>query len=458
MNDNASRIFASGDVIQIARYLARDLDDSAKEEVLLSLKNRLLDASLGSEKEQFSWLKKLCCETPLIDTDLSADEVIRLFTLLLTRLYPKIHGHFSQNMRFTFLTDVELVIKQMPVFITLAQLQHNMLLRLQGIALSRLGYELIFTKNHEAAREKLNAAQAIIESICLEEPDNTKFMQTLSSVYENLGILEQDVSFSNAREWFVKSNEIRKQLVGIEPENPHFIDMLSDSYIFMGDIEEMSALDQSGHMSDEFYWKSYLLCKKLVAINPENDEFHRSLSIAYERIGNRRIGTSPAKARQWFLKAYNIRKKQFQYERDSRSKIDTFWVCCNKLGQVHSTMGNMQMACSWFQEGLELAERLYSMDQKNIRYNGMLAIACLRLAEEMEKNCQPNARELFLRSQEITDGWIREGLCSFDYYNLAIQALEGLERIDSVVSIFGSTEKWSKRKEEIRIMLEELNG
>lgn len=94
MSDIDFDVCVSGDVTQIMRYLASELDNQSKENLVHSLKYRLLDASRGSMEEQLSWLKTLFCESPMIDSDLSADELIRLFTFLLTKLYTNTQSFF----------------------------------------------------------------------------------------------------------------------------------------------------------------------------------------------------------------------------------------------------------------------------------------------------------------------------------------------------------------------------
>ena len=78
------------DVVNIARYLSRDLSAQEKSDAVSSLKAYLLDNSYGSESDRAGWLKSIFCEAPLLDAALDADKAITLFTLLLTKLYPDI--------------------------------------------------------------------------------------------------------------------------------------------------------------------------------------------------------------------------------------------------------------------------------------------------------------------------------------------------------------------------------
>ena len=451
MSDVMASLITSGDTLEIARYFKSDLNVKTKAEALHALKKRLLDASLGSEEEQLSWLKALFCVSPLMDTDISADEVIRLFSFLHTELYPEIWGSFPQDLLVTFLSDVELTLKHISELIQPSTQQHDSLLHLQGKILSQLGYDLTLTNKRNLAREKLTDSLDIMKNLVSKEPTNTGYNRTLSILFENFGNLEVHLSYFLASACYQDSSKIREKLVEMDPDNIGFILLLADSYFQIGDVEDM--IEQTYEKStcdvyfsdgiehhievitaDEWFRRGYLLCKKLIAMKPEDCRCQRALSRAYERIGDRRLNKYPAKALRWYLKAHIIKKKHLDNDSNSRVKLDDYWRCCNRLIRAFEETENMPQAIFWCYECLELAERLYAMDQTNFSSRFILAVACLNLAQELEKSYPGKARELYIRSNSILQSMNIKGLFSRYYLEVMNLAHNGLERIKSADS------------------------
>jgi len=445
------------DSLQIVHILSRQLSASEKADLLVHLKAHLLDQSNGNETKRMAWLKNLFCEVPLLDMELDADKAISLFTFLLNNLYPGIKGYFSQNVRIPFLMAVELVISQLREQLAINSLQTNKLYRLQAMTMSRLGAELTFTADHDAAMIKLLSAMEIMQRLLAEEPNDGKFLRTLSNIYQNLGLLERDVSSTAAFMWFEKSAEIRRLLLELEPDNPLNMDILATSYCMLGDVEEHDEKAGGGD-GKQWFLKTCQLCRRAVAIKPGDEDFQFSLSMAYERLGSMRLRhNKPKNALRWFKKFYAITKQHYDASLNSRPKIDTYWVACNMLGKTYSALNNVASARYWLFKALEIAVRLHSLDHDNIRYCGIRAMACLNLAEELESSYPQTSMKYFSRSLELTDTRIREGLRLIDYLKITISALEGLERTSKDHASPDSSACWKNRLTELETMLDQIS-
>jgi len=446
------------DSAQIVCTLSRQLSSSEKIDAVSILKAHLLDQSIGNELKRMAWLKNLFCEVPLLDMELDADKAIFLFTFLLNNLYPDIKGYFSQNVRIPFLMAVELVICQLRELLAHTQHQCNKLYRLQAMTMSRLGAELTFTADHDAAMKKLLSAMEIMQKLVVEQPNEAKSQRTLSNIYQNLGHLEKDVSSTAAFAWFEKSAVIRKQLLELEPGNPLNMDLLATSYCMMGDIEEHDNGNDDGSGGTQWFLKTYKLSRRVIAIKPEDEDYQFSLSLICERLGCLRLRQNkPERALKWFSKSYAITHQHYEANLNSRPKIDTYWVACNWLGRTYSALNDVASARDWFFKALEVAERLHALDHNNIRYCGILSMACLKLADELESSYPETAIKYFSRSLLLTESRIREGLRSIDYCNMSIAALEGLERTGKGHASPDSMACWKNRLVELQAMLDQIS-
>lgn len=445
----------AADTTHIARLLSQELSAFEKNDVLSFLTGHVMDQSNGDESARIEWLKNVFCEVPLLDAGLDADKACRLFTFLLHDLYPDIKGYFSQELRIPFLMGVELVIRQLRELLSENSQQSNKLYRLQAITLSRLGAELTYTSDHDFAMQKLLSAVEIMQRLVAEEPSNKSFQRTLSNIFSNLGILEKDVSSETAHTWFEKSAAIRKLLLESEPENPFYMELLATSYCLLGDVAEHIESDAHFEGSIEYFLKNYRLCRQAVKIKLEDENYQYALSIACERLGCLRLQhDKPEKALRWFKKSYSVTERHYEANRDSRPKIDTYWVTCNLLGRTYSALGNVASAHDWLFKALEVAERLYSCDHNNIRYCGILAMACLNLAEELEGRHHETALKYFSRSLELTEARIRNGLRSIDYCKMAIAAHEGFERTNGE---YASEASPNNRLAELKTLLDQIS-
>ena len=446
------------DAVHTIHILSRQLSASEKADVLGHLKAHLLDRSSCNELIRMAWLKKLFCEVPLLDMELDADKAISLFTFLLNNLYPEIKGYFSQEARMPLLIAVEVVICQLRGLLAKNQHQCNRLYRLQAMTMSRLGAELTFTANHDAAMNKLLSAMEIMQRLVVEEPNEARSQRTLSNIYQNLGHLEKDLSSTAAFKWFEKSAEIRKQLHELEPGNLLNMDLLATSYCMMGDIEEHGNENDDGSGGTQWFLKTYKLSRRVIAIKPEDEDYQFSLSLICERLGCLRLRQNkPELALKWFTKSYAITKQHYEANFNSRPKIDTYWVSCNWIGRTCSAMNNEASARDWYFKALEVAVRLHTLDHNKIRYCGIRAMACLKLAQELESSYPETAMKYFSRSLELTDSHIREGLRSIDYCNISIVALEGLERTSKEHATPDSSAYWKNRMAELQKMRDQIS-
>ena len=446
------------DAAHIVRILSRQLSASEKADVLGQFKAHLLDHSNDNELQRMAWLKNQFCKVPLLDMELDADKTIILFTFLLNNLYPDIKGYLSQNLRIPFLMAVELVICQLRELLADSQHQSNKLYRLQAMTMSRIGAELTFTTDHDAAMNKLLSAMEIMLRLVVEEPNEAKSQRTLSNIYQNLGHLEKDVSSTAAFKWFEKSAEIRNQLVELEPNNLLNVDLLATSNCMLGDIKELENENEDGDGGTLWFMKSYKLSRRVITIKPEDEDYQYSLSLICERLGCLRLRQNkPEQALKWFIKSYAITHKLYEANLNSRPKIDTYWVACNWLGRTYSALNDVTSARDWFFKALEVAERLHALDHNNIRYCGILAMACLKLADELESSYPETAMKYFSRSLQLTDSRIREGLRSIDYCNISIAALEGLERTSKGHASPDAVACWKNRLVELQTMLDQIS-
>jgi len=71
------------------------------------------------------------------------------------------------------------------------------------------------------------------------------------------------------------------------------------------------------------------------------------------------------------------------------------------------------------------------MDQTNLNYRFILAVACLNLAPELEKSYPSKARELYIRSNSTLQSMNIKGLFSRGYLEVMNLAHNGLERVKS---------------------------
>jgi tetratricopeptide (TPR) repeat protein len=107
-----------------------------------------------------------------------------------------------------------------------------------------------------------------------------------------------------AARFYQQSLTIAERLAALDPDNTDYQRDLSISCNKLGDLARAA-----GQVSEaaRFYQQSLTIAERLAALDPDNTDYQRDLSVSYERLAVLAEKTDPEKALRWVSKAVTLR-------------------------------------------------------------------------------------------------------------------------------------------------------
>ena len=110
-----------------------------------------------------------------------------------------------------------------------------------------------------------------------------------------------------------------------------------------------------------------------MALEPENTQYLRDLSISFDRLGGLDARTDPLKAREWFEQRLKIARQLVALEPGNTWYILDLSVSFERLGGLDAQTAPLK-AREWFEQGSEVLQRLLALDPEN--QNAWYGLAC----------------------------------------------------------------------------------
>ena len=210
--------------------------------------------------------------------------------------------------------------------------------------------------------------------------DNNNNKADLAVCYERLGSIQSKLgNLEKALVFFLKQNNLARELYQAFPNNVDCKNLLAISYSNLGDIKK-----NLGNLKEAltFYQKYNSLAKELCKNFPNSIDFKNNLAISYERLGNIQNNLDNLQEALLFYQEQNSLLKELC--KDFPNSIDfknNLAISYERLGSIQRNLGNLQEALLFFREYNNLEKELYSDFLENIRYKNNLAISYSRLGD-----------------------------------------------------------------------------
>ena len=219
------------------------------------------------------------------------------------------------------------------------------------------------------AFERYQEAMTILESRGAAEPDRADYQRDLSVSYDRLGDLLRALGQGEAaRQYYPQALEIRQRLVAAEPRRlPARLSVSYNGWV------TARALPREGRASTTHRpWRSRL---------PDRADYQRDLSVSYDKLGDllQALGQGEA-ARQYYQQALEIRQRlavaepdRADYQRDL--SVLRRWATCSRPGPRRRGAPVLPTG------SLEIAQRLAVAEPDRADYQRDLSISYEQLGD-----------------------------------------------------------------------------
>ncbi|MEY2512176.1 MAG: eukaryotic-like serine/threonine-protein kinase [Verrucomicrobiota bacterium] len=308
-----------------------------------------------------------------------------------------------------------------------AEIRHDLALGHEGYADVLWGVNRL-TETLQNYRE----AQATLEALIKVEPANRQWRLDLSRVYHKLGDLQGNVDYSNlgdtagAVESKRKALILREALVGEDPSNKNFRDLLSESYLNLGKMQRITG-DLPSALQN--YRKALALQEEFSAAEPTNQIFrrhvmfsHRYLAVALQENGQ--LEEALASQRVTLKIAEELAGADSKNTQAQR----TLAVSSSAVGNLLAKRGDIAGALEHYQKGTSILEGLFSANPSNAQVRRDLLIAYLGFGDTQFLAENPSAAMAnYLKAKPLA-----EDLAAADAQN--IQARSDLAALNMSLS------------------------
>lgn len=241
------------------------------------------------------------------------------------------------------------------------------------------------------------------ERLTQAEPNRADSWSDLSVSYERVGDLYRALGQGDqAREYCLKSLEIRERLARAEPERVDYQRNLPVSYERVGDLYQ--DLGQS-EQAREYYLKSLKIWERLSAAEPDCADYQRGLSVPYDQLGQLYSALGQGEqAREHYLRALSIIERLVQMEPDRADYQRDLSVLNNRVGDLHHALGQGERAREHYLKALSIIERLAQAEPDRADYRSDLSVSYQRVGDLFRALGQGGqARDYYLKSLEIRE-------------------------------------------------------
>jgi len=230
------------------------------------------------------------------------------------------------------------------------------------------------------ARGKYQQALDIFQKLVKEDPGSSGYQAALSGSYERLGdLLQAQGDLNGAKAEFQNELDINRRLIEQDAGSGGWQDRLSTSFNKLGyvlevqgDLQGAKTQYQNGLGIREKlvtqYESAFQIIQELVHQDPGNSGWQRNLSISYDRLGNvLKAQGDLSGAKNWYENALEIREKLAALNTGSDGQRDLL-VSFSNLGDILLAQRDLPGARAQCQHVVEIAEKLAKQDPSNTRW------------------------------------------------------------------------------------------
>ncbi len=152
---------------------------------------------------------------------------------------------------------------------------------------------------------------------------------------------------------------LAEHLKALEPENTEFLRDLSISYSKLGDLDGW----RDPAAARDWFEQGLEIARRLAALEPENTQCLRDLSISYSKLGDLDGRRDPAAARDWFEQGLEIRRRLADLLQSTTELLDLSRSLL-QLGRIEKTLG-MASAEERYREALTIREVVVALEPDN---------------------------------------------------------------------------------------------
>jgi tetratricopeptide (TPR) repeat protein len=144
------------------------------------------------------------------------------------------------------------------------------------------------------------------------------------------------------------------------------------SYAKLGDLDGW--VDPA--KARDWYEQGLEIARRLAALEPENTDYQRALSLSYERLGDLDGRVDPAKARDWYAQGLEIARRLAALEPENVQAACDLAISLNKLAEWHLGEDETGLAEDYSKQAIALMEQAASLspEDSGLQYN----LACAR--------------------------------------------------------------------------------
>ena len=170
-----------------------------------------------------------------------------------------------------------------------------------------------------------------------------------------------------------------QRLVALDPDNTEFQRDVSISYNRLGDIQL-----RLGHTDDALalYQNALDVRLKLVALAPDNTQFQRDVSVSYNKLGNiqLRLGNTDD-ALALYQNALDVALKLVALDPDNTQFQRDASVSYEKLGDIQLRLGNTDDALALYRNAFDVALKLVALDPDNTEFQRDVSVSYEKLGD-----------------------------------------------------------------------------
>ena len=195
-----------------------------------------------------------------------------------------------------------------------------------------------------------------------------------------------------------EAQKVAERLAALEPDNTNFLRDLSISHDRLADLDTTSDPKRARDGFD----KSLRIAERLAALEPDNIDFLRDLSISYERLAHLDRNSDPKRARDGFEKVLRIAERLAALEPGNTTFLRDLSVSYNNLADLDKT-SDPKRARDGFEKGLRIRERLAALQPDNTSFLRDLSVSYERLADLDTTSDPKRARDGFEKGLRIAE-------------------------------------------------------
>jgi tetratricopeptide (TPR) repeat protein len=217
-----------------------------------------------------------------------------------------------------------------------------------AITYKRYGDELTWNKNPHAALENYQKSLAIYQAIYKTDPNNLNLRAAIAGMYQDVGDAYGHPEMPNlgnsakALEYYRKSLVVFKELVAIDSLNVENRRSLLVSYNKIGDM--LKAAGKYDEAADN-YRQALAIAEAIAKTDLENSEARSDLAVSYEVMGEVLIKSNhPDRALDEFNKSMAIRQELLAKDSTNFLAFRDVVMMDIKFGEAYAALGAIEAA------------------------------------------------------------------------------------------------------------------